>query len=557
MKLKKLTFRNFASYGDRDQVIEFPDDAGFFLVQGHNGAGKSTTSDVIQFMWYGRVDGKNKKDLVNRINKNAYVRGEAEVRGRSVVVERGLAPNLMELTVDGQPYDKANAKVGPSDYLETELLEIPSYVFNNAICLSIKDFKSFLKMGAKDKRLLIDRIFSFEIITRMRETLSKLQSQVKRSIDDLSAELSANARSYESSVLEVERLTTRLEEDNQDKISELLEQLDKFGQLLELHRTRLADFMRSYNSHRDAVSDFSASRVRLQQEERDIRRRLALYDNKQCPTCTADLTDDFHSAIRAELQSMLDDAVDRLSEMMENEESMRRRLSEQDTQKREFYEKGAKIEGRIDEINRQLRALNNEGLDQQLDSIGRIVDRLRDEIAEKTEDKKQKEEKAAWFRVLEQSLSDKGGIKQIAMRTLVPAFNAEIYRMMGEMHLNYQVVFDEQFDAQLMHLGEEISPATLSAGETVKVDFVILMAFIRLLKMKFPSINVMFLDEIFASVDQEGIYTICKILGRMVKELQLNIMVVSHNPLPTEVFEYKITVQKTNGFSNLSMERIE
>ena len=67
----------------------------------------------------------------------------------------------------------------------------------------------------------------------------------------------------------------------------------------------------------------------------------------------------------------------------------------------------------------------------------------------------------------------------------------------------------------------------------------------------------MFLDEIFASVDQTGIHDICAILKRIVKELGLNIFVVSHAPLPIEVFEYKIDVKKENSFSNLKMSKIE
>lgn len=557
MKLKKITFRNFASYGDRDQTIEFPEEGGFFLVQGHNGTGKTTTSDVIQFLWYGRVDGKNKKDLVNRINKSAYVRGEAVVRGRQVVVERGISPNIMELSVDGVPYDKANAKVSPSDYLETELLEIPSYVFNNAICLSIKDFKSFLKMSAKDKRLLIDRIFSFEIIFKMKETLSKLQSQVKRSIDDLTAELSATSRSYDNSLIEVDSLSKKLQENNTEKINDLSLQLSQFTQLLSLHKSKLKEFNLAYENHKAELYQITTGRAKLQQEESTIRSKLGLYKNKQCPTCTADLTADFHTTIKNELESQMSDLSVRISDLKEQESSATSVMQEYENKKRDYIQKGAKIEGRIDEINRSMKSLNNEGIDAQLESINKLVSDLKSEIKEKKAAKFEKEEKAAWFKILEQALSDKGGIKQLAMQTVVPAFNSEIYKMMGEMHLNYQVIFDDQFNAQIMHLGEEISPATLSAGETVKVDFVILMAFIRLLKMKFPSINVMFLDEIFASVDQYGIYTICKILNRIVKELGLNILVVSHHPLPSEVFEYRIDVVKNNGFSNLTVQKIK
>jgi len=46
MKLNKLTFRNLASYGEIDQVIEFPQEPSFFLVQGDNGAGKCLHGDT-------------------------------------------------------------------------------------------------------------------------------------------------------------------------------------------------------------------------------------------------------------------------------------------------------------------------------------------------------------------------------------------------------------------------------------------------------------------------------------------------------------------------------
>lgn len=40
MKIKKITFRNVGSYGNKTHVIEIPDDPSFFLVQGKNGYGK-------------------------------------------------------------------------------------------------------------------------------------------------------------------------------------------------------------------------------------------------------------------------------------------------------------------------------------------------------------------------------------------------------------------------------------------------------------------------------------------------------------------------------------
>lgn len=557
MKLNKLTFRNLASYGEQDQVIEFPQEPSFFLVQGDNGAGKSTISDSMQFLWYGKVDGKNKKDLVNRLNGGAYVKGEAMIRGRHVVVERGISPNVMKMSIDGEPYDKANAKVGPSDYLEQELLEIPAHVFNNAICLSIKEFKSFLKMSAKDKRLLIDRIFAFQIITEMKETLTKLQTQIKRDIDQLDAQLMSSSRSYDNSLLEVEALTKKLEENNSEQIILLQGQLEKFTQLLTHHQGILKTFLDSVTDHSAAVRDLNTSKTTVSTKITGLRRQLGLYANKQCPTCQSDLTNDFHTNIKVGLETEVSNLEQQLQDLEEQFTNARNLENEQELKKRDFLTKGSKIEAKIAAIKADLQKLNNDKIDSQLESINKIVDQLKADIVKTETTKGEKDLKASWFKILENALSDKGGIKQLAMQTITPAFNAEIYRMMGEMHLNYQVIFDEQFDAQIMHLGEEISPSTLSAGESVKVDFVILVSFIRLLKMKFPSINVMFLDEIFASVDQTGIHDICAILKRIVKELGLNIFVVSHAPLPIEVFEYKIDVKKENSFSNLKMSKIE
>lgn len=556
MKLQKLIFRNFASYGDRDQVIEFPEEASFFLVQGSNGAGKSTIPDVMRFLWYGKVDGKNKSDLANRLNKSAYVRGEALIRGRKVVVERGISPNVMELSIDGVPYDKANAKVGPSDYLADELLEIPSYVFNNAICLSIREFKSFLKMAAKDKRALIDRIFGFQIISDMRTILGKLQSALKDEITALEAKIETSTRSYNNSLTEMERLSEKLKENNTEQIKELKDKLRQFEDLLVLHRQKMEQFVETVNKHKTFMQDLITSKSQAQTKVNGIRSQLKLYDNKQCPTCQGDLTTDFHEGIKQGLTDELKKLQDQVDGLQSQIDGSKSKEQEIETQKRSFIEKGSKIQHNIEAIRQNIKSLSNDQVDRQLESIKKIVDGLQNDINESSSARVDRSEKQSWFKILEEALGDKG-IKQLAMQTIVPAFNAEIYKMMGEMHLNYQVVFDDQFDARVMHLGEEISPATLSAGESVKVDFVILISFIRLLKMKFPSINVMFLDEIFANVDQDGIYVICKILRRVTKDLGLNIFVVAHNSLPTEVFEYRIDVKKTNGFSNLTVDKLQ
>jgi len=96
----------------------------------------------------------------------------------------------------------------------------------------------------------------------------------------------------------------------------------------------------------------------------------------------------------------------------------------------------------------------------------------------------------------------------------------------------------------------------LSTGERKKMDFAILLALVRLLKIKHSGMNLIFLDEIFSSIDADGIFHILEILKSNTTELNLNIFVINFSPLPSEQFDYKIEVKKLNNFSNLYIEKM-
>ena len=188
MKIKKIEWRNVASYGNKIQKLELPDEAGLIQVFGENGVGKSTISDVITFGLYGKLEGKKLKDIPNRSNKNSWMKITFEQDGRLYEVERGLEPQIFHLSIDGKIYDQAG-KSNVQDYLSDEILKIPYYVFNNTISLSINDFKSFLKMSSADKKLIIDKIFGFYILNEMRDILKEESKNIKSNIDRLTGEI--------------------------------------------------------------------------------------------------------------------------------------------------------------------------------------------------------------------------------------------------------------------------------------------------------------------------------------------------------------------------------
>jgi DNA repair exonuclease SbcCD ATPase subunit len=65
MKITKIEWRNFSSYGNRTQELNLGNNSSLFQILGENGAGKTSISQVISFGLYGKVEGKKLKDIPN------------------------------------------------------------------------------------------------------------------------------------------------------------------------------------------------------------------------------------------------------------------------------------------------------------------------------------------------------------------------------------------------------------------------------------------------------------------------------------------------------------
>jgi len=109
----------------------------------------------------------------------------------------------------------------------------------------------------------------------------------------------------------------------------------------------------------------------------------------------------------------------------------------------------------------------------------------------------------------------------------------------------------------MTQLGLEISVDTLSTGEKKRVDLAVLISIIRMLKRKYPSLNIFMLDEVLSSIDGDGIYDIIGLLQNISKEMNINIFIINHSPLPIENFDYTLTVTKNAGFSDIEVEKLE
>jgi len=555
MKIKKCEFKNFASYGNRVQVIDFEEDkSNLYLVLGGNGAGKSTLAKVITYLCYGKVEGSTLKDLPNRVNGALWGKIWLESKGNKIEIERGINPGIFNVKINGEEYDVAG-KVNLQDFLETEIYEIPYHVFKNVIILSVNDFKSFITMSPYDKKRIIDKIFGFSIINEMAESVKEKRKSIIDEIRTYADEIRTLNESIDSVYDKIEQIELLTAEKDASKVKKLKEDLIALNE----NRKKLNNFTDLTKEKLETLDsesrNKSAEHSTLTNKISNIKQDLKLFENSTCPTCTAPLTSDFHLDIKKEKEESLL-TLNKSYEIAKTEydESVNK-LNDLRTKGRQIHVKAGQLETQMENIKSKLIELADKDESDSSSDLKQLVSDFTTRKKDKTDGKLKSEGEDYYLTILENLLGE-DGIKNLAVRSILPSFNNHILLMSREMGIPFGIRFNEKFFCNLHHLGTEISPKTLSTGEKKKVDFVIIMALMKMIKVRFPSLNILFLDEIFSSIDSDGVYHIINILHNTIQDIGLNTFVINHTVLPSEYFDKKIEITKDAGFSEFIIESI-
>tara|TARA_R110001592_G_scaffold120545_3_gene324946 strand:- start:24678 stop:26345 length:1668 start_codon:yes stop_codon:yes gene_type:complete len=554
MKIVKVQWKNFASYGNRLQTIEFDENSNLYLILGSTGAGKSTVAKVITYLSYGKVEGANLKDLPNRVNKGLWGKIWIESKGNKIVIERGISPGIFTVELNGEPYDVAG-KSNVQEFLETEIYEIPYHVFKNVIILSVNDFKSFITMSPYDKKQIVDRIFGFSVINKMREIVKSKRKEIESDIRTFEDEI----RTLDESITEITKKIEDLNKINNKKNKSKINEFKK--NLLSLNKDRIK--LKEVNEKIKVkaidsnciVSENTSKKSELNTKIRSRKKALKLYDNKTCPTCKGSLDSEFHVHIKKETQEELESFKSKLSDVetsLITHESLLHKLRGQSQQ---IFFKIGEHETQMKRLKADITNLCESNKSSESTNLKELIT----DFSKKKEVKDSKrlgmEGDDYYYSVLSNILGE-DGLKNMALRTIIPSFNKQILLMSKEMGIPFIIKFDEKFNCDILHLGSSISPKTLSTGERKKVDFVVILALINMIKVRFPSLNILFLDEIFSSIDPDGVYHIIHILHNTIRELGLNTFVINHTVLPSEYFDKKLEISKASGFSEINIQTI-
>src|SRR5574344_1337645 len=100
MKINKVRWKNFMSWGNDWNSINFDTEDRLSLLYGKNEQEKSAISNLVIYMLYGQLDGFTQTDIPNRINKHFEGEIFLESNNQNVYIYRALAPNDFKVTID-------------------------------------------------------------------------------------------------------------------------------------------------------------------------------------------------------------------------------------------------------------------------------------------------------------------------------------------------------------------------------------------------------------------------------------------------------------------------
>ena len=557
MKIVKIEWRNIFSYGNKIEELDFSGDGKLWQLSGRSGSGKSSLLTIPKLLLYGKTEGSDGKAvkmgaIANRINKNGWIRGTIINGQNEFVIERTFSPQSLVVYKNGENLDKAGLK-DMQGIIDNEILDnLPYHIFSNVMTLSLNNFKSFVSMSPGDKRQIIDKIFSLEILNKVYELVKRDMRDLGNIINMSNSQIYSLDQTIKTSNAELIKLNQKSNDDNKDLLEQLQKRIENAGNLYaqqsQIYSTYYAKLV-EFNNAETQIRQLYTSQVN---ECNNVASKINLFNEDKCPTCGTP----FNSEEFVELKKTLNDKYTELCKQRDEYNTRLQEIlkgkNELNTYLLQLKQALDKILAKQSELAAEYKSISN--ISSKTDEYKSIQKIIADtETSKRTlEDSIESSNKKMGYLTIIESLYSADGIKKQMMENYIPTLNEEIKNTLIALSFPYTLEFDNNFDPHLECLGEPIEVQSLSTGEHKKVDLTVLCAILRMLKRKYPQINLVCLDETLSSLDYESSTDIITYLQDIASTMSLNIFIVSHTQLDENLFDVRIHIDKNSGFSDLT-----
>lgn len=554
MKINKWWWKNLGSYGDIVQTIDFlPDKGELILLTAKNGQGKTTMLNALDMGLYGEILNKkgkrmSQKSIPNRINGNMECGVEFSTKEYdNITISRALSGGLKTtLHENGEPNTKAKKIQDRID----EIIGFDMESFKSFISINVNIFKDFINLTPEDKRTILDKLFNLQQINQLNKILKGLASKNLDSNNSIKREMDIYEKNIKSLKESIEEMLTKTQNNSDQKIEELKAQLISHKEIYTSLESKKTKYEEKFEQLNDEISKLNSKKQDINRDIKDIQKQIDLYDQGKCPTCGSDLS------------IMLDVKKD-LVIRKEQTETILSEITESIAEYEETYKVGKQKYNKIvtdfnnltellSDIKSEINVLKSQSNTIDIEPIKNNI-KKNEESKIEAESKFLETEKLKSVYELLSPMWGENGIKRDIIQDIIDPLNNFIKEDLEALKMVHGVELDNNFDAHIYEWNNEIDSDTLSTGEAKKINLVIMFAYIKTLRLKID-INILNLDEIFASVDIEGIEDILALMKKYANERGINIILVHHSELNRMFFDRVISVKK-GAFSFIEDER--
>jgi DNA repair exonuclease SbcCD ATPase subunit len=545
MKINEWTLKNYKSFGNTLTKIEINNNKGeLILLTGGNGKGKSSLISSLDVAMFGQELNKRgtklaKSNFPNRTNQNMEVtvkfnNGENDIH--IIRKMKSVSSSLStELYIDNIPYNKTK--------IDETILQKIGFDYNTYktfISLNVNIFKNFISLTPEDKRLLLDKLFNLEQINDLNKLLKQLQTSNEKTYNTLQREIDIYSNNIDELTDTINEFKNKVKFNKEEKISELKQLLKDKKQLFVDIESQKDDIEETINVLREGISKLN---LKIRDINKDIsytNEKIDLFNLGKCPTCHTELIGELN--LLPEYEEKLNKLNEVKSKTQNKIDNATIELNNQNNDFKGINHKHNMILQEVHIIKSEMSKLKDEE-EIDLDSFYKNIQINKTKKEDKEKEYIEIQKLKTVYNILLPILSE-SGIKRDIIDSIIDPINEFIKEDLTYLKLPYTVELNNNFDAHIYEFNKEIDSETLSSGEAKKINIIIMLAYIKMLRMK-RDINILFLDEVFTTIDIESIDDILMLFKNFVKDRNVNVFLVHHSQLKEWFFDRIINVKKS------------
>jgi DNA repair exonuclease SbcCD ATPase subunit len=592
------------NYDFKENEINESDDD--MTVIHNNGSGKSQLTKSIDYAIYGNSPNKkvNKDGLINKeSNKNMLVGITFLKDGQRYEIMRyrkysGKGDQLSFIRWDENnvQFDETLSDKNLTQEKINSVIGLNRETFIKTVLMSKEGHRNFFELPASERTSLIENIIRLdkfkEYTQKIKEKLSFAKKELTR-IQTIYIETNSKFKTVNQFIkkeigmerkrradLKIEK--EKLEKENHLQIDDKTVDninlyIDTYKKIIDVNNHIMVN-MTSLKVSKENIQYIYNSVMEYRKTKTNLVSSLGDKDsNLLCQHCGKD-PDGRHEKHIEKIQKQIADvsiktSLKKIKQPIETVKQIKQKIDDYKIELERLKEELKKISldkeikndivknnGRCELLNKiKIFLKRKEDLEKQMDIKKDITHYWQERTTSRTENKKASTKKTSleeeiqigelWNTILDYRHDD--SIKKFLLKKIVPVYNNILNAILDIVFQGkLTCVFNDIFEETIIYNGHDYDYEQLSTGEKTKLNIAINLAILNLMRINIGGANILFIDELFSSIDTASINKYLNILKESYPEI--GIYVISHES-GADLFKFSsdIVIEKRNQRSKI------